>query len=229
MFHAVRNWWGGGGGKATLRLFLFEFLVIVLGVLVAQGAADWARSQADRSDGRDLVVRLVESGRSLNQVSNYWYLHGPCLRRHVDRIAREAVAGHSMPMEEVGRPGLPNVSDLDLSEEDWRKVILAVGPDRAQAFSEFHVGSVSIQQYSTDISNEWATFKLLDSAIGPPSAGDQARVRVATAIVDNRLRWLMFNIQQVRQGLDDAGLQSDDELPDSESVVDACGLIRNWE
>jgi hypothetical protein len=43
------------------------------------------------------------------------------------------------------------------------------------------------------------------------------------------LRWLMFNIQQVRQGLGEAGLKPDDRLPDSESVVDACGLIRNWE
>jgi hypothetical protein len=229
MFQTVRHWWQGGRGKVTARLFAFEFAVVVLGVLVAQGAADWARSQADRSDGRELVARLVETGRSLNRVSNYWYLHGPCLRRHVDRIAREAVAGHSMAMKDVGRPGLPNVSDLDLSEDDWRKVILAVGPERAQAFGEFHLASDSIQQYSTDISNEWATFKLLDSSIGPPSAEDQARVRVATAIVDNRVRWLMFNIQQVRQGLVKAGLRPDDELPNSESVVDDCGLIRNWE
>lgn len=229
MFQTVRHWWQGGRGKVTARLFAFEFLVVVLGVMVAQGAADWARSQADRSDGRELVARLVAAGRSLNRVSNYWYLHGSCLRRHVDHIAREAVAGHSMAMKDVGRPGLPNIVDLNLSQDDWRKVTLAVGPERAQALSEFHPLSDSIQQYSTDISNEWATFKLLDSSIGPPSAGDQERVRVATAIVDNRLRWLIFNIKQARQGLVAAGLQPDGALPDSEAVVDACGLIRNWE
>ena len=212
----------------TTRLFAFEFCVVVLGVLVAQGVADWARTQADRRDGRNLTAKLVEAGRSLNQVSNYWSLHGPCLRRHVDHIAREAVAGRSMRTEEIGRPGLPNVSDLVLGEDDWRKIILTVGSRQAQAFSDFHVDADSIEQYSTDISNEWATFKLLDSSIGPPSAEDQARVRVATAIIDDRLRWLMFNLQQTRDELRRARVRPDDDLPDSETLVDACGLIRGW-
>ena len=212
----------------TTRLFAFEFCVVVLGVLVAQGVADWARTKADRREGRNLVARLVEAGRSLNQVSNYWSLHGSCLRRHVDHIAREAVAGRSMPMDEIGRPGLPNVSDLVLGEDDWRKIVLTAGSQRAEAFSDFHLDADSIDRYSTDISNEWATFKLLDPSIGPPSAEDQARVRVATAIIDDRLRWLMFNLQQTRDELRRAGLRPDDDLPDSETLVDACGLIRGW-
>lgn len=43
MFHAIRQWWGGGRGKVTLRLFLFEFLVVVAGVLTAQALASWGR------------------------------------------------------------------------------------------------------------------------------------------------------------------------------------------
>ena len=228
MFGTVRHWWGSGRGKVTARLFAFEFAVVVLGVLVAQGVAEWAQTQADRKDGQDLVARLADSGRSLDAISNYWRKHGPCLRRHVDHIAREAVAGHSMAMDEIGRPGLPNVTDLILSENDWRKVALAVGPARAQAMSDFHVGADGIERYSSDISNQWATFKLLDKAIGPPSAEDQARVRAATAIIDDRLRWLIFNRQQTEQELAKAGFRPTDALPDAQSLVDACGLMKDW-
>ena len=37
MFQTVRHWWGSGRGKVTGRLFLFELLVVVIGVLIAQG------------------------------------------------------------------------------------------------------------------------------------------------------------------------------------------------
>ena len=49
MFHAVRQWWWAGRGQATARLFLFEFLVVVAGVLTAQALANWV---ADRAGSR---------------------------------------------------------------------------------------------------------------------------------------------------------------------------------
>ena len=37
MFHAVRQWWSRGRAKVTARLFLFEIVVVMVGVLLAQG------------------------------------------------------------------------------------------------------------------------------------------------------------------------------------------------
>ena len=48
MFHAVRQWWGSGRGKITARLFAFEFLVVVAGVLTAQALANWVADRADQ-------------------------------------------------------------------------------------------------------------------------------------------------------------------------------------
>ena len=41
MFQTVRHWWGSGRGKITARLFLFELLVVVIGVLIAQMLAGY--------------------------------------------------------------------------------------------------------------------------------------------------------------------------------------------
>ena len=46
MFQAVRHWWGSGRGRITARLFAFEFIVVVTGVLVAQALANWAQDRA---------------------------------------------------------------------------------------------------------------------------------------------------------------------------------------
>ena len=48
MFQTVRHWWGSGRGKVTARLFLFEFLVVVAGVLTAQALANWVADRAEQ-------------------------------------------------------------------------------------------------------------------------------------------------------------------------------------
>ena len=49
MFRTVRHWWSEGSGQHTARLFVFEFVVVVAGVLVAQGLANWVQQQAENS------------------------------------------------------------------------------------------------------------------------------------------------------------------------------------
>ena len=48
MFHTVRRWWGNERGKVTTRLFLFEFVVVVAGVLTAQALASWVTDRVER-------------------------------------------------------------------------------------------------------------------------------------------------------------------------------------
>ena len=47
MFQTVRHWWGNGRGKVTARLFAFELLVVVAGVLIAQALADIVQGRDD--------------------------------------------------------------------------------------------------------------------------------------------------------------------------------------
>ena len=76
MFHAVRQWWGEGCGKATARLFAFEFLVIVAGVLVAQALANWVAERGQRAEGERLLGQTMEIGRGLQRDLSYW--HSDC-------------------------------------------------------------------------------------------------------------------------------------------------------
>jgi hypothetical protein len=228
MFQTVRHWWSGGRGKVTLRLFMFEFVVVVAGVLVAQGLADWVRARGDRDEGNQLVARVELLALDLNKIANYWQKHGPCLRDHVGNIARDAVAGRPLTMQEIGRPGLPGASSINLGEDDWRKIESVVGRERSEALGEFSINRENVTRYSADISDQWAALKLLDRSIGEPSPEDRARVRLATAIIDNRLRWLIYNGGQSRDQMEKAGFRRTSRLPQSEKRVDRCGLIKDW-
>ena len=72
MFQAVRRWWRSGRRKNATRLFLFEFLVVVVGVLTAQGLADWVSERSEARAVRAENARIrYEIGRA-RQNARVW-------------------------------------------------------------------------------------------------------------------------------------------------------------
>lgn len=65
MFRAVRHWWQVGDGKATARLFLFELVVVVVGVMIALAAQEgveavrW-REEVDATEDA-LTIEIAEA------------------------------------------------------------------------------------------------------------------------------------------------------------------------
>src|SRR5690349_19930070 len=101
MFHAIRQWWSGGRGKVTLRLFLFEFVVVVAGVLTAQGLASWVTNRAEQRSVSEENERVrYEIGRT-RQVARVSSAASPCLIERVEQIARQASANGPVDAAEL--------------------------------------------------------------------------------------------------------------------------------
>lgn len=229
MFHAVRQWWGGGRGKVAARLFAFEFLVVVAGVLVAQGLANWVAARGQRAEGERLLSQTIEIGRGLQRDLNYWQRYGTCLRDHVATISRAAADGRVLSAEQIGRPALPSPPDLTLNSDDWRKIREVISDERAGALISVTDTAETYNSFTSEIAEQWPTFRLLDGATGSPSPADRAQVRLAATRIDNNLRWFMFqgstgSVENLRQ----SGLPPNDELPPSARFVDDCGLLKDW-
>ena len=128
MFQVVRHWWGGGRGKLTARLFVFEFVVVVVGVLAAQALANWVGTRAEREAGRRLFADATESARQLDRTLGYWQRFAPCLRSHVASISRAAANGGSMSGDAIGRPAVPNPPEPQFSADDWGRIALVATP-----------------------------------------------------------------------------------------------------
>ena len=230
MFHAVRQWWGEGCGKATARLFAFEFLVIVAGVLVAQALANWVAERGQRAEGERLLGQTMEIGRGLQRDLSYWQRYGTCLRRHVATVSRAAADGDVLSAERIGRPALPAPPGVALSSDDWRRIRDVIPEERAGALISVIGTAETYSSAVADIAAQWATFRLLDGATGSPSAADRAEVRLAATRIDNNLRWMMFqgstgSVENLRQ----AGLAPNGALPPSARFVDDCGLLKDWD
>ncbi len=72
MFHSVRRWWESGRGKVTVRLFLFELSVVVIGVLIAQGMANYAQRQSDYARMEEERSRSLYEMEAAHQIFRIW-------------------------------------------------------------------------------------------------------------------------------------------------------------
>lgn len=229
MFRTVRHWWAEGRGRNTARLFLFELFVVVIGVLIAQGLANWFAGRSERAEGERLLEQSMDHARSFQQDLNYWQRFGPCVRNHVARISRAAANGEVLSGAQIGRPALPLPEEMELSGDDWRKIRNLIPDSRADALMVLFGTTESYHGFIADTARQWATLRLLDGATGPPSAADRSQVRLAATIIDNNLRWMMFQGTTVSvKTLKNAGLPVSAEMPPAARFVDRCGLFKDW-
>jgi hypothetical protein len=229
MFKAVRGSFRGRRLQRTARLFAFEFVVVVAGVLVAQGLADWVRDRTDRADGRRLAVEATDQARGYQRSLNFWAKFGPCVRSHVADIARAASTGRSLTAVEIGRPALPSGDAGAFDSEDWRKIRQVVPKDRADALLVIDRTVQTYNDFISDTARQWALFRVIDSSVGRPSDEDRSRVRQAAAIIDNNIRWMMFQHATGSTGnMKSTGIGRYVEMPKSAQFVDRCGLLKDW-
>lgn len=225
MFHAVRNWWGSGG-KVTLRLFVFEFLVVMAGVLAAQWLQQRQQELALRDDAHALLANSREAHESMVARSVHWRIYGPCVTARADAIARAAGEGRTMTRAEIGRPALPSPDPVNWTPALLRAAAGLVGQDKVEDYQSLEANAKISDNITDRISSDWAVFNLLDPAYGKPSAQDFANVRLAAVRVANNVRILQVKYVEDEVVARRLGVQV--SPPNSDVPFDSCGMIRNW-
>ena len=213
MFRTVRHWWTEGSGQHAARLFVFEFLVVVAGVLVAQGLANWVQQQAENCEGRPLLEVAQLFVRSSNERANYWIRHANCIRGHVDDISRAAGAGRTLSSDAIGYATMPGVRSPDFTQDQLDKLAGVIGDKRIRALKQLEAIDAFVTDDFTVISNEWTKLRLLDPSLGTPSAEDRAQVRLAAIILDSRFAYLFGHAELVRQSIAATGMPLTDGEP----------------
>ena len=177
MFHAIRQWWGNGRGKVTIRLFLFEFAVVVAGVLTAQALASWVTDRVEQRavNEEDKRVRY-EIGRA-RQVARIWSASVPCLVERVESIARQASTNGPVDVGDLKPPRFIGYTVEPLSPDMNREFHDRFGNERVDNYIVVASASATLLNTYRDVRTGWNRFALLDPALGQPSAADRTTVR----------------------------------------------------
>lgn len=233
MFKLARAWAAIGLDRHKVRrlagLFLFEFVVVLLGVMAAQAAADWAE---DRRLTRAAEIQFREARESAlrsAQSMHFWATVGPCLIDRVKDVSRAAANGESLPAARIGRPALPWMSMPEWDSDVRRAAVARYGQARMNSLAQMEAGVDIARETTIRLRDAWSTFLLLDPANGTPSDADRANVRLAAIRAIDHIRVLVVNTpaeQMQALGIDSREWQGDSPVADD---LDSCGLIRNWQ
>lgn len=212
MFRAVRQWWGNGRGKVTARLFLFEFVVVVAGVLTAQALASWVADRVEQRAVKEEDKRVrYEIGRA-RQVARIWSASVPCLVERVESIARKAATNGLVDAGDLKVPRFVGYTVEPLSPDMNREFHDRFGNERIDNYTVVATASVGIVNAYRDVRRGWDRFSLLDPALGPSSAADRATVRDVAVQLRSQLQFIGMSAEMIdatAAGLEIQPLKSD--------------------
>jgi hypothetical protein len=204
MFRSVRHWWGSGRGKVSARLFVFELLVVIFGVLIAQGLANLVGDRATQRQVSEERARLdFEVGRT-RQASRVWKAAIPCLRQRVDEIMNVAESGSTnLSEDDVAMPGGGYYTVEPISADIARPFRDRYGTDRSDTYFLANEVSHRVADHIYEAREQWANFGLL--TLGKERLGEIDKSALRSSGI--RLRWLLKTIGSQAASMDELGAQ----------------------
>ena len=221
MFQTVRHWWSDGSGKVTLRLFLFELVVVVVGVLIAQGVASYVqdRSALSRMEAERSRIR-VELADALSGLKS-WRAAVPCL----DQRMTEAMNGKQFGPNELSRPTFVGF-DLAVPSTDTMELIARqYGMEEKIALNWMMDNVGSILPLSEVIRDKWVLVSLIDPVNGAPTDSDRTGARVAAAEIRARLRRIDSLAKDVEPLFQKLGIRSQELYTPDRGPAKSCAAI----
>ncbi|QIL01520.1 hypothetical protein G7078_01080 [Sphingomonas sinipercae] len=184
MFNTVRHWWDSGRGKMTVRLFLFELFVVIIGVLIAQSVAGYAQRQSELRHMEAERSRLQSELEGVHAFVKAWRAGVPCLAERMTQI----MSGASFRPSELRRPRFPTPAYAAPSTEVLDLLAAKYG---AKDKDDLNWVGGNVANSSTVIASiiaRWGRLMLIDPANGQVTASDRAEARMAAADIKAQLR-----------------------------------------
>lgn len=190
MFEAIRRKllgaWRDLRSRGLVTLFFFELLVVTLGVILAQAAADWAENRDDMAAMEKARARANLEMRDAAFVAQLWKTLGPCVDVELDMILRSAASGEPIKSELLKRPlGFTNTV-MPLAEETKLLIRERHGDEVAYNYDRMQRLTTKLDANVEELEGRWNRLALLDPQFGVVSSHDRNSARdTAVAIKAN--------------------------------------------
>jgi hypothetical protein len=181
MFRTVRHWWSEGSGQHTARLFVFEFVVVVAGVLVAQSLGEWMHDrEIDRQVTEENARVEYQIGRT-QQFDGVWSVAAPCLRERILSMIAAIDSGQRYPDDYLTLPALAGYTVEPVSPAIALPMRDKYGAKRMEDFFSANIIAESGLTGAKDLRDQWTKFAVLNPRYGTLEGADRASMRTAGA------------------------------------------------
>ena len=190
MFEAIRSRLVGAWKDLRTRglpsLFVFELVVVTLGVLLAQSIAEFSDERAAVKRMRAAEIQWFETGGSAASGTEIWMKSIPCLRDRLSEFRLTLASGALRP-EDVQRPGIIAPLTPSLNEEAALLLGEAKGHDLVERMRIYSRSIETLEVAVWNFANGWGKLSVAASGAGPVTAGDRQEARNVLAELEAQL------------------------------------------
>ena len=181
MFEAIRRKligaWRDLRSRGLVALFFFELLVVTVGVILAQAAADWAQNRDDLNAMEKARARSDLEMGDAAFVAQLWRTLGPCLDTEIEKILRSTAAGEPVRPELLKSPlGFTNTV-MPLSEQTILLIRERHGDEFAYNYDRMQRLTTKLDSTASELGDRWSRLAILDPDLGAVSAQDRNLAR----------------------------------------------------
>lgn len=211
MFAAVRtrlaHAWHDLHARGLPSLFVFELVVVTLGVLLAQAIANLAQDRADQRRMEAARERALDDVAAAAGSSRIWQVAVPCLEARVGEIMRAATSGEAIDPARLVRPSFSTFSSELPEGEDLARYAKTYGRDRVDLLREVQRGAEVVSNRARVIARDWQDLGLLDPAYGKVDEADRRAGREAANRILGELRGIEIGTRYLLLAADDLGIR----------------------
>jgi hypothetical protein len=177
MFRAVREWWLSGRGKHTARLFGFELTVVMIGVLAAQQASNWAEKRSALKQVEGLHRDLYHSFDIYRAIAAANRVAISCLDERVDLILQSANGDGDIDPHLLSPATLMGMGPDQISPDNEQLLRERFGDSTADKIGSVQFNLGTAERSSDEIERRWFEFQRLNPKHGPVTNADRSAVR----------------------------------------------------
>ena len=185
--------------RRTVRLFVFEFFVVLLGVLAAQGVQEFVKQREQQRHTNQELERLGQAYVGAQQSGAAWRAAIPCLRARVESLMRVAATDTPVRPEAIRRPRMISTGYPGTDVETAAQIEAILGTKKASALLDVQTRAVDMDESMSGMRARWEKFRLLDPSYGPVSAADRTIAREAGVDILMHMRNLEIAIVNVEE------------------------------
>ena len=189
MFSAVREYFQRpdepsplrGRGRRVAGLFIFEFIVVVLGVLAAQLLQDWFGQLNDQRRAREVVAAFEDEARRFAMTAEFRLRTHECEVGRLARLTALTRGGRAASEVERYMPMMPMPVITRWEEQSRRGVERHFDPKVLPRYDSLLVLATMMSERQRQLENQWADFRLLDPDAGPIDPQNRATLALSAA------------------------------------------------
>ncbi len=201
MLTALKSQIGRMAVMQTAKLLFLEFLVVVMGVLVAQLLQEWFADREERARAKIQVEGIAGALHNSAELAVMRQRMGPCILDGLERVG-EVLAQDRIDQSGLGWVRVPEQNIMDDPGIDAARPLITkvFGPEQMMHFSLIEFAFDKLYEGQDKELAAWDRLSLLNPANGPVS--DSVRGDLQLALADarqaNRLMWEVSGIMRAQ-------------------------------